>query len=295
MTSSRALPFLGLVAAVIACSSAALMLKACSLPPEVISAVRLLLATAILLPVFLREKNSHGTIHFTPEHSRRTWLPALALAAHFIFWAYGAHATLTAQASLIVNLAPVAMPFFLHAVLKERINRWEIMATGVVMAGFALFTIQDALAGTGSWVGNLACFVAMLFLAWYFALGRRNRDFASVWLYVVPVYFRAGLICLILSVPRLSSLWQAPFQDWLLLVALAVIPTVLGHSLINLSMRHFRGQTVSLANTCQFISAGILAWLWFGEIPSALFYPAAMLVVAGVILAIRSTPKVNPA
>ena len=56
------------------------------------------------------------------------------LAAHFITWAYGARMTLTAQASLIVNLAPVAIPFFLHWLLRERINCREILGTGLALS-----------------------------------------------------------------------------------------------------------------------------------------------------------------
>jgi drug/metabolite transporter (DMT)-like permease len=48
------------------------------------------------------------------------------------------------------------------------------------------------------------CLVSMLLFALYLALGRRNRDFPSVWLYVIPVYGQAAAVCLLVALPRIS-------------------------------------------------------------------------------------------
>ena len=277
---------------VVACASAATMLKACTVPAELTSAVRMLVASLVLLPAFLLARRRHGALHFTAGHARRTWLPAFALAIHMMLWAYGAHITLTAQATLIVNLVPVALPFFLFFMMREKINRGEIIATLLTLVGLVLLVGKDAISGTGNVLGNLACLVSMFFLTWYLALARKNRDFISIWLYLVPVYFRAGLICLLVSTPRLIQIQEISPENWMLLFLLAIIPTVFGHSLINFSMRNLRGQLVSLANCSQFIFAGIMAWLFFSEMPPPVFYVAALLVVCGIVLAIRNTPAV---
>ncbi len=78
------------------------------------------------------------------------------------------------------------------------------------------------------------------------------------------------------------------------LVALALIPTVLGHSLLNFSLKHISGQSVSVCNLGQFIFAGSMAWLWFGEIPHGGFYPAALLVIAGAVTVALAMPPGGP-
>lgn len=280
MLRSIVLLFLG----VFACSTAAVQLKACSLNPVVISAVRLLLASLLLFPIYRGEHGKYANL-LPASLLRRTFFPALALAAHFVLWAYGAQITPTAQASLIVNLAPIALPFFLSALIGEKITGREIIATALAICGLALLCVPDAMRGGVNLWGNFICFASMLFFAWYLALGRRNRDFPSVWLYVVPVYFQAGLLCLIFALPMAGSLIHASLRDLFLLAGIALIPTVIGHSLINAAMRSFRGQFVSLANTSQFVFAGTLAWFFFHEIPQPVFYLAALLVLAGIIIA----------
>ena len=86
--------------------------------------------------------------------------------------------------------------------------------------------------------GDLVCFVSMLLFALYLALGRRNRDIPSIWLYVVPLYAIAGLACLVAGAGRLGAVLSFSAKEWLLLLALAVVPTIFGHSLLNGAMKH---------------------------------------------------------
>ena len=128
----------------------------------------------------------------------------------------------------------------------------------------------------------------MLLFALYLSLGRRNRDIPSIWLYVVPLYAMAGLVCLVAGAPRLPSV-SPSLREWLLLLALAVVPTILGHSLLNGAMKHFRGNVVSVCNVGQFFFAGVIAWVVFGELPKPVFWPAALLVVAAGVIALRGS------
>ncbi|MFH1497513.1 MAG: DMT family transporter, partial [Verrucomicrobiota bacterium] len=189
-----------LLLGVFGCSTAAIMIKASTTHPVLLSAARLLLSTLLLSPLFFRALAKHrGTL--TRRQLRDTTLPAVLLAAHFISWTYGARMTLTAQASLIVNLAPVALPFILHALIGETVTRREIIGTIIAISGITALSARDAFSGGGDLPGNIVCFGSMLFFAWYLALGRRNRDIPSIWLYVVPVYLQAGLLCAVAALP----------------------------------------------------------------------------------------------
>lgn len=285
--------YLVLFLGVFACSTAAVQIKASTAHPCVLAAARMLIAALVLAPFAWRDWRTHCAT-FGRAHLRRTTLPSLVLAAHLITWAYGARMTLTAQASLVVNLAPVAVPFFLHWLVGEKINRTEILGTALALAGVAVLTVRDALAGGGSAAGNAVCFGSMLLFAWYLALGRRNRDFPTLWLYVVPVYAQAGLFCLVVAVPWLAEFPFGSRRELALLAGLALLPTVIGHSVLNASMRHLRAQVVSVCNVGQFVFAGVMAYFLFGETPSAVFYAAGALVVAGVGIVVFSAPSAPP-
>lgn len=282
-----------LLVGVFACSTAIIQIKLSHLDPSVLAASRLIVAAAILSPLFWRARRRQPEA-FTRSHFARTWLPSVVLALHFISWNYGARMTFAAQASLIVNLAPIAIPFFLHSLVGEKINAREIAGTLVALGGVVVLTAHDALAHRGDVAGNVICFGSMLLFAWYLALGRKNRDFASLWLYLVPVYLQAGVICLIASAPVIREAEMDSMREWWLILGLALGPTIVGHSLLNFSLRTFRGQIVSLCNVAQFIFAGILAYLLFGEHPAPLFYGASVIVVAGIALVVFSAPSAPP-
>ena len=283
------LRYLLLFLGVCACSTSAIFIRMSATDPLVLTALRLVFASVLLAPVLLMELRRHKGA-FTREHLRRTRVPALVLAFHLILWTLGARMTAVAQATLIVNLVPIALPFFLLWLARERINLAEVAGTVLAVLGLATLSVKDALTGGGSPAGDAVCLASMLLFALYLALGRRNRDFPSIWLYVIPVYGQAALVCLLVALPRMRTFDVGSAREWALMVGLAEIPTVCGHSLLNAAMRGIRGQIVSLCNVSQFVFAGVMGYLLFGEVPRALFYAASAIVVAGVAIVVFATP-----
>jgi len=275
-----------------ACGTAVVMIKSCTVHPVLLSSYRLLAAVAILSPLLVRDWRRHRG-RFGWAQLRRTVVPGLLLGAHFITWIIGARWTLAANSSLIVNMVPVAMPFLLHFLIREKLTRGEYLATGLALAGVAVLAGADFRLQDTSFPGDMICVVSMLLLASYLALGRRNRDFPSIWLYLVPLYFVAGAACFLAALPFVGPLEVSSNRDWLMVLGLAAIPTVMGHSILNYSMKHIRGQAVSVTNLSQFIFAGGMAFLFLGEVPRWNFYVACVLVVAGAVLALRDTPPAD--
>lgn len=281
--------YLMLLLGVFACSTSAVFIRMSSTNPFVLTATRLVIAMAILLPVFMAElRRAPGA--FTRDHLRRTHLPAVVLAAHLITWTLGARITAVALSSLIVNLAPIALPFLLHWIARERVNRAEVAGTLLAIAGLLILSARDALTGSGSTLGNALCFLSMLLFALYVALARRNRDFHSVWLYMVPVYGQAALLCTLVALPWIGTFEVRSGREWSLMIALALVPTICGHSLLNAALRGIRGQVVSLFNVSQFIFAAVMGYLLFGEAPRVVFYVASLVVVVGVGIVVWATP-----
>jgi drug/metabolite transporter (DMT)-like permease len=280
-----ALLFLG----VFACSTSAIFIRSSTSDPLVLSALRLAIASVLLIPVFILELRKHRGA-FNGSHVRRTFIPSVVLAVHLISWTLGARMTQVAQATLIVNLVPVALPFFLFWLVRERINRAEVAGTALALVGLVVMSIKDAFSARGSPLGDAVCFVSMLLFALYLCLGRRNRDFPSIWLYVIPVYAQAAVICLLVALPRFGTFEAGSAREWAIMTGLAVVPTMCGHSLLNAAMRRIRGQIVSLCNVSQFVFAAIMGYLLFGEIPKAVFYAASAIVVAGVSIVVLATP-----
>ncbi|MFP4353902.1 MAG: DMT family transporter [Phycisphaerae bacterium] len=292
-----------LVFGVFACSTAAIWIKQSAMHPVLLAGVRQLIAAALLLPIFLRQWKQHRAV-YTGRHLLRTILPGALLGVHFVTWIIGIRLAQTANGSLIVNMVPIVMPFLLVWLMDERLTRGEGIGTAVALAGVSILFVADYHLDWEHFQGDLLCFGSMLLFAGYLALGRRNRDFPAIWLYLVPLYFWGGLICVAAWPVSLATGIAAPaplgaearfsldptLWDWLMALGLGVVPTIMGHSVLNFSMKHLRGQMVSIANLGQFIFAGILAYFLLSEVPAWTFYPAAAFMVTGAVIALRATP-----
>ncbi len=271
-------------------STAVIFIRLSHLPAEVLSAWRLLLAALMLYPFALQASRRASPAARRPAFFA-TLLPGLGLAAHFISWTHGARMTSASQATLIVNMTPLAMPFVLLFVARERVNRGEWLGTAIALCGLFVLLAPRLENNSGSLAGNLVCFASMLCSAIYLGLGRLSRHDGSIWLYLVPVYFWAGVACLAASLHRHAAQLIPAASEWLWLIALAVIPTIIGHGLLNKSVRTLGAQAVSVCNLGQSAFASVMAWLVFQEKPSVTFYPAAILIAIGAIITARSLPS----
>ncbi len=271
-------------------ATAVIMIKASQTHWAELASFRLLVAAAALAPVYFRDRKRHRA-EYTRRHLAGSLLPGLLLGLHFLTWVVGARMTLAANASLIVNMVPVVMPLLLIVLVREKLTKGEIVGTALALAGTALLTASDARLSAESMRGDLVCFVSMVLYAAYLALGRKNRHYPTVWLYLVPVYLSAGLVCLAVSLALQSPFHEYPAREVLLILGLGLVPTVMGHSILNHAMRSLRGQAVALANLGQFVFAGAMAWLMLGEALRPAFLAAAPLVVAGVALAVLTPSR----
>jgi drug/metabolite transporter (DMT)-like permease len=283
--------FIILIFGVFCCSTSVIFIKIGSTDPVVLSGYRTVLGGLFLLPLLWRIKPAGRPP--LAELLKRAGPPAFFLGIHFISWIIGARLTPSANASLIVNMVPVVMPLLLLLVVQERISRVEAVGTAAAMLGVILLGLGDFNLSREHALGDAVCFLSMLFYAFYLIFARKNRDLPSIYLYVVPVYLLAGILCLaIAGVMELSGsavIWLGPDvpMEMLSILGLALVPTVMGHSIINWALRTIRGQAVVIINLAQFIFAGVMGYLLLHEIPHAVFYISSMLVVVGAIIVIR--------
>jgi len=258
-----------------------------------LAAWRVLLAAIMLLPLYIRARRRYGDAPFF-DIVKRSLIPGLILSVHFIFWVYGARLTPGANATLIVTLMPLVMPFFMLFLYQEQVSRIEVIATALAIVGILILAFNDFQISAAHLKGDVLCLLSMILFAAYLALARRNLDAVkSVWLYIVPLYATAGLFSLLAA--ALTGPVMPSFEPYnvLMVLLLAGLSTVIGHTALNFAMQHMRGQTVTLLNMLQFVVAGIAGFIMYTEIPSTLFYVASALIVAGILLVVFKPAALN--
>lgn len=266
---------------------AVIFIKLCDVNPALLASYRLLIAAVVLTPFFLRDLGRYRG-RYTRRHLIRSIAPGVMLGLHFITWMIGARATTAANATLIVNMLPIVMPFTLYAMVRESLTPREWVGTAITLIGVGILAAGDLNLSSENLLGDGMCVVSLILLSFYLTLGRRNRDFPSIWLYVVPLYMFAGISSFLIAVWFATPPDIASATDLLCVLALGIVPTVIGHSSTNWCLKHMRGQIVSLASMTQFIFAGIVAYFLLDETPQWVFYPACVFIIAGTVTAIRS-------
>jgi drug/metabolite transporter (DMT)-like permease len=266
-------------------ASSVVFIKASSMDGILLASYRQLAAAFILSPLFFINLKKHK-LAFSFKLILPSVLPGIFLSLHFITWIYGARSTPAANATLIVNMVPIVMPFLLFFVAREIITGREIAGTLLAMAGVLVLGGSDFSFAAAEFRGDLICFVSMLFFAVYMVLAKRNSSGKSVWLYVVPLYFIGGLFCFLIGLFISEPFAPVKGFDILMILGLALGPTIIGHSALNYSMKVLRGQLVSLLNLTQFLFAAVMGFVFFREVPGLFFYIASFLIIAGTVLII---------
>lgn len=287
--------YLILLAGIVGAASSVFFIKGSTLAPASLSAARLLIAAAIMTPFMLRAASARGRAMGWPD--LKLAIPgAIALAIHYATWFVGVRETTASLSTLIVNLSPVLMPFVVYFMMGERITRGEIVGSVIATAGVVLLAMTKDDTGTNTMRGIIVCLISIVLCVLYLAWGRRYGRGTNIFLYIVPLYWMAGFISLLLAIALREGAPPTSWEQILIALGAAVVPTVIGHTALNHAMIHLPSQVVSIANLGQFLVVVVLILLFpsLGEKPTWHLLPPAILVLSGSYIVIRyATPQVK--
>ena len=185
-------PFFFVMLGAMFCATSVIMIKGSKLDPILLAGYRLFVASLIMMPFYFRdlkkeEKKVKDTFY--------AFWPGLVLSLHFISWVIGCRMTYAANATLIVNMVPAVMPFILYFMIKEVLTKNEVFGSLCAVSGIVFLMITDFKINEQHFRGDLICLGSMILFALYLVMSRKYRGKGSIWLYTVPLYFSAGIIC----------------------------------------------------------------------------------------------------
>lgn len=280
-------PALVLLIAVLAMGWAGPIVRLSEAPAIVIAAWRLIFSLGIVVGVLLFRRS--GAVR---PRGREWWLgvaAGAALAAHFWTWIASVELTSVASSVALVCMQPVFVAILSATVLKEPPSRAQWLGVGVACAGALVIGWGDFGRGRAPLLGDALALLGAVLVAIYYTIGRKLRQRLDLWSYVGVVYGVAAV--LLVGVALLSAdapLVGYPSREWLLFIALAALPTMLGHTGANYALAHFRAYIVNLALLGEPILATLLAWGLpaIREVPPTQTIVGGLLIVAGIVVAI---------
>jgi drug/metabolite transporter (DMT)-like permease len=271
-------PWLSLIVGVLAVSVSAILIRyADDAEPFAISFWRCAAGALFLAPF------AGGPLRrVTARQLRLPVAAGLFLALHFATWITSLELTTVAASVLLVTSSPVFVAIAARYVLKDRLATAGWVGVGLTFLGTALVAGGD-LSGS-SFDGNMLALLGSITVSGYVLAGQVSRRELGNLEYNVITYAAAGILLLVVCLVADASLWGYSAQTWIAIAGLVIGPQLLGHTVLNFVLKDLDATTVSVAVMAEPIIASALAFTLFSEVPSALIYPGAAAILAGIYL-----------
>jgi drug/metabolite transporter (DMT)-like permease len=289
----RAVAYVVLLLAQLAIGSAALLARhglQAGLSALSLSAWRLTVA-AVLLALWPAPARSTAR---PPVHAMaRLIVAGLCLALHFATWFASLALIPVARSTLLVTTSPLWAGLAGRLFLAHAITRRFWIGLAIASIGVALVTGgAGALAAAGGAAGDLLALTGAALMAAYLLLVEDLQASLSTRRVVIWTCSTAALS---LWLPALAGALQIALPStpaaWLSILGMALIPQLIGHTALNWSLRHFPAGVVGAATLLEPVFAAALAWALLGETLTLTQLAGAAILLAGVALAVTSTPS----
>jgi drug/metabolite transporter (DMT)-like permease len=288
--SPRINPYLALLLGAVALSTAAVFVKMATAPSAVVATYRLLFTVLIMTPFILRSYLKEIALI-----NSREWMYALLsgffLALHFILWFESLNYTSVASSVVLVTLQPLFTFVGAYLFFQERLGIKAILGGVLAVMGSIIICWGDfRLGGMAIW-GNLLALLGAVMVSGYWLVGQNVRKRISLMTYTYVVYGSSTLFLLVYVFAMQYPLYPYPSQDWVLFIALAIFPTLLGHSVFNWALKWLSASVISMSILFEPIGASILAYLILGEKLQWTQWLGGSVIILGIALFISQYEK----
>ena len=286
------------VIAVAFTSLSSIIIRLSLAPPVVISAWRMIIASAILLPLAAGNAVSRRRADRIRPPAKRTRvrtvlllvLSGLFLALHFAAWITSLSYTSVLHSTVLVTIHPLIVLFASALIFRQPVTRVRGVATVVAFVGAVVLASGGSISGRAPTLyGDLLALLGGVAVAGYLMIGGWARHHVSASQYNLAVHSVAAVALIALAAAFGRPLWPYPPREFALFAALAFFCTILGHSLLNWALKSVRASDVSLAILLEPVFASSLAAVLFYEIPGPRTVVGA-LIILGAMAVVRLKP-----
>lgn len=269
------------------------------MPAPYIVAGRLLLAAIFLTPFVLR---SHRTE--LQQLNRKDLLIAgfagFWLALHFVWMVFAIENTSILIAQVIVNTGPIWVALLEVTFLRARLTRTVWIASIITLIGGSVIAIGSGInegVGQHALQGAFLALISAIASSIYLTIGRHLRSKVSLIPYIWVVFWAGSITSLIIIAATSTPLMGYKTDGYFWLFLITLIPQLIGHTGYNYALAYFPATVIAIASQSISVTAPMLAFLAFQEVPVLTDLIGSVIIISGVLLAIlrhtRSAPQVE--
>jgi drug/metabolite transporter (DMT)-like permease len=283
MSDAKVNPYLILAIGVISVSTSAILVKVSSAPSGILAFYRLFFTVLLMSPVFFLKYVKELKL-ITLRDWMFSILAGVFLAFHFILWFESLHYTSVASSTVLVTLQPLFAFIGAYLFFQEKLTAKALLSAVLAVAGSFIISWGDfRISGSALW-GDILALIACALITGYLLFGQTIRKRLSLMTYTYLVYVISSIVLLLYVFIQSESLGPYPKEDWIYFILLAIIPTLLGHTLFNWSLKWLSTSTISMAILFEPIGASLLAYWLLGEKVLMTQVLGGMVIMTGVTL-----------
>jgi drug/metabolite transporter (DMT)-like permease len=279
-------PGLILVAAVLAMSWGGPLVRYATAPALAVAAWRVAFSVLFIAVVVLIRDRGRSIRGLRGREWALAIVAGLCLAAHFWTWIASLSYTTVASSVVLVSTQPVFVALLSVAMLREVPTRRQWGGIGVAVMGAVVIGWGDFAGGPDPLLGDLLAVAGAVFVSMYYVIGRGLRQRLDLWSYIAVVYgVAAGALLAGSALHPQVRVVGYPGTDWLVFLALAAGPMMIGHTGVNYALRYLPAYVANLALLGEPIGATLLAW-W---LPGIREEPTSQLLIGGSLILLGIT------
>ncbi len=268
-------------------SSASVLVLLSRAPGPVAATWRLVFSSAILMAFSAATGRLRELSALRKRDLALLLLSGVFLAAHFDLWMTSLYFISVAVSVTLVDSYPAVLVVVGRLLFKESYSARELLGSLVAMAGVAMLSLLDPSArflyGVILSIGGMISMVA------YLSLGKAMRRMISTTSYTLVVYSSAAAVSGLVSLVGGFNMVRYGPASWAYLLALAVIPMMGGHTVMNylIGRRNLIASTIAMM--AEPVGSAALAYVIFGQVirPEEAAFMAVTLLGIGV----ATTPR----
>jgi len=256
-------------------------------PTLSIAAWRLVFASLVLLP-YAWVTHRHEIRELSRQELGLLAASGVFLGLHFAAWIASLGYTSIASSVVLVSMGPLFVGLGSWIFLNERPTAQ--LALGILMAAVGSIVISwgDFGQGQDQLIGDLLALMGAVMVAGYFMIGRKVRARRSLTAYIALVYGGAMLTLMVIVLVGRQPMFGFSLAAYGWMLALGLLPQLIGHSTLNWALRHLSATYVSIITLTEPLGSGILAYVILGEAVSRPTAAGGALILAGIYVASRA-------
>lgn len=274
---------------IIAVSCASILIKfalAEKIPPLVIAASRLALASLVVTP-FSLSRSRREILSLERGELAVAIISGVFLALHFAFWISSFAFTSVMSSVVLVATNPLFVALASLVLLRESLPLSTWIGILVAIAGGVFVGAADLSGDRASLAGDLLALAGSIAVSGYVLAGRRLRSRLSLLGYIGLVYPIAALLLLIFAAGSGASFAGYSVAGYVLLALIALVPQLIGHTAFNYALKYVSAAVVAVILLAEPVGATLLAIPLLHEVPSLGKLTGGLIVLGGIFIAMR--------